>query len=113
MRGLDVDQLSTIPRSGTQQDVTVDSDLTPDVETEGHGIGLHVHVCAFVMCRNSSPLVHVHVLNYKTQTGKCECLKQLISRKKKPEHYLNLHVPFPSYTKYFAYIQMYTRYNTP
>lgn len=63
MRGLDVDQLSTIPRSDTQQDVTVDSDLTPDVETEGHGIGLHVHVCAFVTCRNSSPLVHVHELN--------------------------------------------------
>lgn len=51
MHGLDADQLSTIPHSGTQQDVTVDSNLTPDVETEGHGIGWHVHV-----------LQHAHLL---------------------------------------------------
>lgn len=42
--GLDGDQLSSIPRSGTEQDVTVDSNLTPDVETGGQDIGWHVHV---------------------------------------------------------------------
>lgn len=39
LHGLDADQLSSIPHSDTQQDVTVDSNLTPDVETEGQGIG--------------------------------------------------------------------------
>lgn len=44
MHGLDADQLSTIPHSGTHQDVTVESNLTPDVETEGQGIGWHAHI---------------------------------------------------------------------